>query len=523
MKMDPRQLRTHKNQVILILAFFFCTMLSGQQSGLITQRYFKDPDVKFDTPTLSLDENRFATYEEILNWIESNIAVHVNASVRIIGTTPLGRDIPVIYLSNGSSAPKLRVWFQGLLHGNEPAGGEALLFLAKEILTTAEGENILDNLDIAILPIANIDGYIANTRRSSNGYDLNRDQTKFADPVSRIIKAAFISWQADLAFDFHEFQPTRREYAGIGEDGASISYDVLFLPSGYLNIPSGLRKASVDIFQKEAEAALERNGYTHNFYFTAGDYGDSIMLNKGAQSPHSSSTSYALSNAVSLLVETRGIGLGRTSFARRTHSARVVAGEFLLSALRHKEELTTIINEARNETLSGKTDVVVTSTPSVCYRDVDFIDLSDGMLLKLRMRVNDAENLNPEIVRPRPKGYIIEPGHEKEIEVLKLLGLEITQLRKGKKLKVQSYLIEKYEESETEWEGIRTASVSARLISQRLPFAKGSYYVDLRQKNANYVISVMEPEAVNGFVSYRVTTTFQGDTLPWHRIEERNR
>ena len=137
--------------------------------------------------------------------------------------------------------------------------------------------------------------------------------------------------------------------------------------------------------------------------------------------------------------------------------------------------------------------------------------------------MNDAENLNPEIVRPRPKGYIIEPGHEKEIEVLKLLGLEITQLRKGKKLKVQSYLIEKYEESETEWEGIRTASVSARLISQRLPFAKGSYYVDLRQKNANYVISVMEPEAVNGFVSYRVTTTFQGDTLPWHRIEERNR
>ena len=203
-----------------------------------------------------------------------------------------------------------------------------------------------------------------------------------------------------------------------------------FLPG--TNIPSDSARPLWIFSRKRLRQLLKVNGYTHNFYFTAGDYGDSIMLNKGAQSPHSSSTSYALSNAVSLLVETRGIGLGRTSFARRTHSARVVAGEFLLSALRHKEELTTIINEARNETLSGKTDVVVTSTPSVCYRDVDFIDLSDGMLLKLRMRVNDAENLNPEIVRPRPKGYIIEPGHEKEIEVLKLLGLEITQLRKGK-------------------------------------------------------------------------------------------
>ena len=511
-----------KNQVILIFTFIFSTVLSGQQSSLITEKFFADPDVKFDSPTLSMDEERFATYEEIMTWIESNIAAQSNATVRIIGTTPLGRDVPVIYLSNGSSAPKMKIWMQGVLHGNEPAGGEALLFLAKEILTTERGNQILENLDIAILPVANIDGYIANNRRSTGGYDLNRDQTKFADPVSKIIKAAFIGWHADLAFDFHEFQPTRREYAGIGEKGASISYDVLFLPSGYLNIPEGLRKASSEIFQKEAEAALEEYGYTHNFYFTAGEYRDSIVLNKGAQSPHSSSTSYALSNAVSVLVETRGIGLGRISFARRTHSAYVVASEFIASALRHKDELADLIADARSETMTGGNDIVVTSSPKVYYTDINFIDLSDGGLLKIRMRVNDAENLVPKIVRPRPVGYIIEPGNEKEVEVLKLLGLDITQLNKNKKMKVQSFIIENYDEAETEWEGIKTSSASARLISHRMRFPKGSYYVDLRQKNANYAVSVLEPEAVNGFVSYRVTSTFQGDTLEYHRILRKN-
>jgi hypothetical protein len=169
-----------KNHIILIFISFFCTVLSGQQSSLITGKFFADPDVKFDSPTLMLDEKRFATYDEIMTWIAGNIATKRNASVRIIGTTPHGRAIPVIYLSNGSSTPKMKVWMQGVLHGNEPAGGEALLYMAKEILSTEEGNRILEDLDIAILPVANIDGYIDNNRRSAGGYDLNRDQTKFA-------------------------------------------------------------------------------------------------------------------------------------------------------------------------------------------------------------------------------------------------------------------------------------------------------------------------------------------------------
>jgi hypothetical protein len=270
---------TKKLTFSLLLSILTLSLLS-QQPDFITEKYFPDPDIRFNTPTLSIEEERFATYDEIIRWIEDSIAVHPHARVEIIGTTPLGREVPVIYLSNGSSAGKIRVWMQGLLHGNEPAGGEALLYLANRILTTGKGSEYLEKMEIAILPIANVDGYIAMNRRSAGGYDLNRDQTKFADPVSKMIKKAFIDWQADLAFDFHEFQPTRREFSGIGTNGASTAYDVLFLPSGYLNIPEGLRRASRDIFQREAELALDEHGYTHNFYFTANVSGDGIILNK---------------------------------------------------------------------------------------------------------------------------------------------------------------------------------------------------------------------------------------------------
>jgi len=518
---DPKIKLLKKRHAFLLIFSLFPLVVLSQQSALITEKYFPDPEVRFNTPTLSMGEDRFATYEEIMKWIYDSIAGHPGARVEIIGTTPMGRDIPVIYLSDGSSSGKLRVWMQGLLHGNEPAGGEALLYLANQLLTTEKGSLLLEHMDIAILPLANIDGYIAMNRRSAGGFDLNRDQTKFADPVSRIIKKFFTDWQADIAFDFHEFQPTRKGFSGIGNKGGSTFYDVLFLPSGYLNIPEGLRRASKAIFQEEAEQALENNGYTHNFYFTADVSGEEMVLNKGAQSPHSSSTSFALSNAVSMLVETRGIGLGRTSFARRTHSSYIVASSFLESAMTHKEELRRIIEEAREETISARNDIVVLSEPSGYQARVDFIDLETGDLVTLSLPVRDAENMSPELVRPRPAGYILESRCNREIEILSLLGLQVETLRKKKKFKIESFIITGYKEAETEWEMIKPVSATAETLIQKKSFPKGSYYIDLHQKNANYAISLLEPESLNGFISYRVSPASPGDTLSFHRAIEK--
>lgn len=506
-----------RHTLSLLFSIIYLTVFS-QQPDFITEKYFPDPAIQFNTPTLSTEGERFASYDEIRKWIDDSIAVHPGARVEIIGTTPMGRDIPVIYLSTGTGAGKIKVWMQGLLHGNEPAGGEALLYLANEILTTEKGSVILNKMEIAILPIANVDGYVAMNRRSSGGYDLNRDQTKFADPISTIIKKAFITWQADIAFDFHEFQPTRREFSGLGKNGASAFYDVLFLPSGYLNIPEGLRRASKEIFQAEAEQALERHGYTHNFYFTADVSGEEMILNKGAQSPHSSSTSFALSNAVSMLVETRGIGLGRTSFARRTHSSYIVARAFLESALKHNEELKRIVAEAREATISARNEIVVLNSPSYYNTGVKFIDLETGDLLTVDLRIKDAENLSPELVRSRPAGYVLEESCKKEIEILSLLGLQVEQLKKKKKYNVESFIIAEYKEANTEWEKIKTVSADAEILIRKKVFPKGSYYVDLHQKNANYAVSLLEPESLNGFISYRVAMASQGDTLSFHRV-----
>ena len=503
---------------IVLTAVVYCFVAAGQQSSVITERYFSDPDVIFVTPSLSIDEERLASYDEVMEWISHNISGKPGAEVRIIGQSERGIDIPVIYLRRPGQAPKLRIWMQGVLHGNEPSGVEGLLHLALQLLDDEETSGLLDHLSVAILPIANVDGYVANTRASARGLDLNRDQTRFADPVSVIIKKAFMEWSPDVAADFHEYTPSRRDYSGFGNNGATISYDVKFVAPGSLILTEGQRRASYEILQKEAEKVLDEYGYTHFFYFTSSMSGGEMVLSAGAQTPHSSSTSYALSNAVSFFVETRGIGLGRTSLARRAHGVYLTALSMLESSVRHKDEIRDIVETAKRETIMRSNDIVVVAVPAESYHDVIFIDLKTAEPIVKRLKTLDSRELTPVLVRSRPKGYIIESATEREISILRILGLEVVPLERNMRYRTESYIVQEHRVAGTMWEGIYPVTVTTDIKSGRKRFGRGDYYVDLAQENANYAVVLLEPESANGFVNYAVTAAQSGKPLRIHRV-----
>lgn len=504
-----------------ILFNLFCLIvlaLPAQQPSRMTEVFFKDPDIKISTPSISIKEDRFASYPEVIDWLESRARENKHIRLEYIGTSAGGYNIPLVHLSDGKGDGKMKIWMQGALHGNEPAGAEGLFMLIDYIAGSKEGAKYLEKLDITILPIANVDGYLAMKRTSANGYDLNRDQTKFADPVSKLIKKAMIACDPDLAFDFHEFQPTRKEYSGIGSNGGSVLYDVLFLPSGYLNVPEVLRNLSFNILQKEAEKVLDKNNYTHCFYFSADNSGEQLVLSKGAQSPQSSSTSYALSNAVSMLVEIRGIGIGKTSLKRRTHCAYLVAREFLNAAVTYEKEIRQGVDMAKAQTIAAEDPVIITSKPAVKQYDVRFIDLKTNAILTERIRTKDALESSPVLVRERPAGYLLERGCEAEVERLRLLGVNVVALPEEKTWEVECFKIREYTEAAKTWEKIRTVSVKTTPERVTKTFPAGSWYVDLAQENANYAVSVLEPESKNGFVSFRITETAPGDTLKIYRV-----
>lgn len=492
------------------------------QPKAVTQRFYPETGRSYSTPTLGKPvEEGLASLFEVHRYLQA-LAKRYPDKVRLssLGTTPEGRDIPVLYFAENGNRKKVKVWIQAGLHGNEPAGPEAVCLLADYLLQTSKGMKILDKVSLALIPIANADGYALQERKSGSGFDLNRDQSKLADPVTLLLKKAYRHWNPEIALDIHEFNPIRKEYKLLNGDKAAIADDVLFLPSGHLNIPIGLRNLSNGLFRSEAEQALKENGYTSGFYFTPTVKDGTLFAMKDAKSPQSSSTFQALTNAVSLFIEIRGIGLGRTSFARRAECGFLVARSMMQTAATYDKEVKTTIRKAIKETCNGKDSVFVTFHAPLKEYPVSFIDLIKNEPFNRSIPAYDAMQLQPDIVRERPEAYVLADTCSMQVEKLRALGIEVEELEKPLTVKVQKYIIATRKTDVKEWENIYPARVTTRLIEERKTLPTGYFIVRSAQKNGNLAVTLLEPESENGFVHFRVIETREGEELPVYRLQK---
>jgi hypothetical protein len=499
-----------------------CTGLSAQiQPDQMTKKFFPEPNFSIQTPTNQKPfDQGICTYDEMIGFLKSKVNAYPDkVRMEMIGKTPKGREIPILYLGDGKNPKKLKIWLQGAIHGNEPAGAEGFFMLLNHLTETPEGLLLLKNLDIAILPVANVDGYVAQKRTSASGLDLNRDQTKFADPVSPIIKRAFIKWNPEAAFDFHEYTPLQKKGTeGILNGNSAAYYDVLFLPSGNLNVPAGLLKMSTDLFESNAEKVLDEKRYSHNFYFTPSEKAGDVVLAKGGNNPRSSSSSYALSNAISVLVEIRGIGLGRTSYGRRTYCSFLVAKSMLETSAAHLKEVKKEVKKAVKATIQRKNEIAVTADETMTSYPVKFIDVKTNEVATLDMAVKDALLPVATLTRKRPLAYILTPDCQTEVEKMEILGIRVTKTEQPMTLSVESYTISSYDAETTEWEDIYPVTVRTKLTTFVKTFPAGSFVVRLDQENANYAVILLEPESENGFVNMAITKTASGRELPVYRL-----
>ena len=489
------------------------------QTEDVTRQFYPDPERKYTTPTLGKPvEEGLASLFEITRYLQALADKHSDkVTLANIGNTPQGREIPILYFGTAKEDKKVKVWMQAGLHGNEPAGPEAACLLADYLLGTPEGADILKKVSLALIPVANPDGYAFQSRKSGSGFDLNRDQSKLSDPVTLLLKEAYKEWNPEIALDIHEFNPFRKEFGRLRGSRATTAADVLFLPSGHLNISDGIRQLSNGLFREEAEKALAANGYNSGFYFTPHIKNDSLYAIKDAKSPQSSSTYQGLTNAASLFIEIRGIGLGRTSFARRADCGFQVSRSLLETAAVHYKEVKKTIQKAVRETCAGKSDVFVTFQPTRTELPVSFIDLSKKERFTETLPTLDALQLKADLVRKRPKAYILPDSCLMQAEKLRALGIEVEKSRKAFTTTVEKYIVTEYRKADKEWEKIYPVTVSTRVIKEKKSFPAGSFIVRLSQKNANLAITLLEPESVNGFVNFCVIHTGWGQELPVYR------
>lgn len=505
-------------QILTLLTLLIVMSLSqsvfGQiQSTQLVSKFFPDPDIEINTPGFSKAEG-FMSYDDMMNFLEPLAQKHSDImSIRFYGESGLGKKIPVVYLENESKNSKIKIWMQGGLHGNEPAGTESLLMFIGNLLNTGNINSILNDVSFAFIPMANIDGYEKQKRGNDIGADLNRDQVTLEQTESVFLKKAFTDFSPAVAIDFHEFRSFRKELERFSSEKICISQDVLFLPSGNLNIPAQLRGLTNDLYLRDVKAVLSKHELTSDMYFVPNTRKNGVnFLQMGGDSPRSSSTSYGLTNAVSVLFEIRGINLGKESYKRRVYSGFLVATSILETSLKNKNKVLKTVESAIHETIKGKTPIILNSGPAVYQADVNFLDVENAKYLPLKVEIEDANQQVAVSQRQRPKAYILLPENAEIAHKLQILGLKTDTLKSDVTLNVEVFKIN----PDTANPEIRK-DPDYQISKQKRMFPKGSLVISTAQKNANIAISTLEPEMENGFIIYNLIKANSAGEIPVYR------
>jgi hypothetical protein len=387
--------------IVATLALVAVSGSSSGPDGSFGSVFFPDPQVALTTPAFLKDKG-FSTEEEVRLWF-SNLAARLpkgQVEQMELGTTPKGRIVRGYRIQGDHPVEHpVRIWLQGALHGDEQATPDGVMLLVEEVL----GDPSLANkVELMVVPIANPDGYARAMRQSASGMDLNRDMMMRQSTENQILMSAFNTFKPEVSLDFHEYRPYRSDFTEIGSRGVTAFYDNMFLGSSNVNVPEVLR-AEIANYVSVATSAAADWGYRTHAYFVPEDDQGSMRMRLGSASSRSTATNYALHNCVSALIETRGVGQGRSALKRRVHSMAVIGLAYVNKAAASPEHLREVLRTALADPLGP----VVELTQPISPRRYTFIDLAKRDTASFVFATRDYSRMQPKVRRPKPAYYAL--------------------------------------------------------------------------------------------------------------------
>ena len=491
----------------------------------VAQRY-PDPAVTYLTPSLATDRANFASHDEVMQFVRQMASANPSVRLEVIGKSQQGRDIPLLILTSaGVFQPhKPTVLILGQQHGNEPAGGEAALAIAEQLATAQK--DVLQQVNVLILPRSNPDGAQNFVRATASGLDVNRDHLLLQTPEASAIAATARRFAPQVVLDLHEFTVGDR---WIDKFGAYAKYDALLQAATVGNMSASVADLALREFVGGARAALESQGLATFWYHTSSTDAKDRVVSMGGVQPDTGRNVYGLRHAVSVLIETRGVGLGRAHFLRRVHTHVLAALAVVRSAAAQGSALVDAVRLA-GETTAGaacKGDMVVRASASPSRELLGMVDASTGADRTEPVEWRSALTLKVQESRARPCGYWLASTETDALQKLRDLGVEVVPLKQSKTVKVQSYKV--LSEKGGQRQDARGAIAANRSIREvvvalddgEVTLPAGSWYVPMRQALGALVAAALEPDSQNSFVANHVLSVEPAAILRvWSDLKE---
>ena len=430
--------------------------------------------------------------------------------------------MPYVILSSSSanetdlkSHDKLRVWVQASQHGNEPSGDEATLALLGAFdANETWASSLLDSVDIAILPRYNPDGVFYFQRELASNYDPNRDHIRLQRQQTIDHKKLLNKFEPHVIVDLHELSAPNvfGERYQHGADG-------FWAPGKHPLTHQSVRDLAEGLFVDNIRSEFEAYGLRGETYATKQSANDTeIVLFEAPAEARLASNALGLSQSISFLIETRGIGLAEVNFHRRTSTAFLAAKAIIETTVDNKDKIQKVLEHAVNDLKQSTEDIVVTFQNDLTVRNYTFVSTETGEVIQEEVQFRPSTNLQANLTRSRPAGYLIPKPWSALAENLRILGVEVETLEEPWEGTVESLTVSSVEFAEAYFEGALLATTTTKAQAKKIRLPSGSFFVSSKQKNAAFAFVTLEPESVDSFVTHNVVPLRKGDEYPIFRL-----
>ena len=475
-------------------------------------RQFPEPSVPFTTPAFAPGRQDLTSHAEVFAFLDAQARRSARLSIETIGRSQQGRAMALAVLTGprGFDASLPTVLLLAQQHGNEPAGGEAALVLVQSLAN--ERSTLLNRVNVLVVPRANPDAAERFARESANGIDVNRDHLLVRTPEVQAIAAVARRYTPEVVLDLHEFTVAGR---WVSKFGAVMRADALLQAATVGNLSPGVQAAQ-GRYLAAARKALEAAGHIVDDYYTSSADAKDLAVSMGGVNADTGRNVGGLRNAISLLLETRGIGIGRAHYARRVQSHVLAATAVIEAAAQDGPALVQLQRDAgvaaAAQACNGNVAVVVRQTTQ--RRSLSFLDAKSGEPRDVEVLWRSSHQMELERERARPCGYLIGADQHAAVQRLRALGIEVATLGTSAQQPlwaVEDFVVEAEAAGQRQdargaiadnQDNIRVLRVQTR-ASQLVP-APGSYYVTLNQPLAALASAALEPDSQNSFAANRL-------------------
>lgn len=484
-------------------------------------------DAKPDLLTVAERTNWDATsrHAEVMDFCKKLAAQSPNVQLTIMGHSKEKRDLPLLIIANppistpeeARKSGKPVVMAFANIHAGEVEGKESLQILARE-LTLPKPHPLLDKLIVLLNPIFNADGNEkidpknrpyqggpaagVGVRHNADNLDLNRDFVKLRSPEARALVKCWSDWDPLLIVDCHSTNGSYHRYL--------ITYDGPRHPAVDAEIRSLTEKALLS----DLTARLKKLGGWDSFFYGSFNR-DRTSWDSYPPLPRFAIQCASVRNRFGILSE---------AYTYAPFKERVLASRDFVRAnfdyiADHADAVKKLCAEADGRATAATEPLVLRyrSVPSPGrYNVLGYVEERKEGERRGKPTEKHMEYpctylgaCEPTLTVKRPVAYFIPPDQTVALEIVKLQGIEMTELKAPREAHIERFMISKVKSENNPFLGGKQVLVEGEWKPETMTIPAGWFEVKAGQRLGNLACFILEAQSDDGVLAWG----FLGDSI----------